>query len=128
MLCLTFGGRHAQLHGIEDVDALHLLTSECGGDYRTALALEELAANAFKHGGATTVGVEAVEASRYIITDNGAAFDPTAYIAPQEHDDELAIGGRGIALVRAICSEFSYQRLNNEYNKTTIKPKEEIPS
>ena len=128
LLCLTFAGHYAQMQGIHDIKALHALTEEMGASYRATLALEELAVNAFTYGGASFVSIEALTPETFIITDNGAVFDPTAYVAPAKFDNQLSIGGRGISLVRAVSSEFTYRRTRNAYNKTIIKIKEEIPS
>ena len=128
LLCLTFAGHHAQMHGIKDTQALHTLTDELNASYRAALAIEELAVNAFSYGKASFVSIEATSPDAFTIIDNGTAFDPTTYTAPTQPDEELSIGGRGISLVKAVSSEFTYQRLQNEYNKTTIKLKEETQS
>ena len=136
LLCLTYAGHYAQLQSINDVEVIHTLTNELDASYRAALAIEELAVNAFTYGHATFVSI-AFEPSNnhYTIIDDGTAFDPTTY-TPQTSSadsrpttpDLLPIGGRGIALVRSVCSKFTYQRLQNDYNKTIIEIKEEVPS
>ena len=121
LLCLTYGGHFAQLQGIEDVTALHTLAEDCGFSYRAALALEEIAVNSFKHGGAAFVSAEFSDGI-FTVIDDGAPFDPVTYVKPQEeNDDELSIGGRGIALVKSICREFTYARLEEGYNKMTLR-------
>ena len=128
LLCLTYASHYAQMQGIHDVEAIHTLTDELDASYRAALALEELAVNAFAYGNATFVSVEGTSQESFAIIDNGTTFDPTTYVAPAKSDNQLSVGGRGIALVKAVSSEFTYQRKQNRYNKTTIKIKEEIPS
>ena len=120
LLCLTVGGRFAQLQKIEEVSALHTLAEECGGSYRTALALEELSVNAIKYGGASFVSAEYRD-GKYMIFDDGSEFDPTSYKAPESAGgDDLQIGGRGIDLVKKISSEFTWKRVNG-YNITILK-------
>ena len=120
LLCVNYGGHYAQLQSVQDVKALHTLSRECGGNYRTALALEELAVNAFIHGKADFVGAE-LRDGRWILVDNGGEFDPTTCPLPPQDDDELNIGGRGIRLVRSIASEFTYRRTPDGYNLTCLK-------
>ena len=120
LLCITPSAHFAQLQGIADVKALHTLAQECGDSYRTSLALEELAVNAFDYGGAGFVSVEWKD-GRYVMTDNGAGFDPTAYEAEPGSDGDIRIGGKGISLVRKICSEFNYRRIEDRYNEITLK-------
>ena len=125
LLCLNFTGHYAQLQSIQDVEAIHTLTDELDSSYRAALAIEELAVNAFTYGKASFVSIEGTSPETFTIIDNGTAFDPTTYVAPAKSDDELSIGGRGISLVRSVSTEFTYRRIQNKYNKTTIKiPKE----
>ena len=120
LLCVTYGGKYAQLHSIDEVPSVHTLSDECGGDYRTALALEEMAVNAFRHGGASFVGVEYTDGT-YVMIQNGDEFNPVSYVAPEQEDGELQIGGRGISLVRSISSDFAYSRIDNAYNRIMMK-------
>ena len=125
LLCLNFTGHYAQLQSIQDVEAIHTLTDELDSSYRAALAIEELAVNAFTYGKASFVNIEGTSPETFTIIDNGTTFDPTTYVAPAKSDDELSVGGRGISLVRSVSTEFTYRRIQNKYNKTTIKiPKE----
>ena len=119
LLCVSFGVHCAQLHGVADVTALHTLSEECGGNYRCALALEELAVNSFEHGGASFVSA-VYEDGAWLLFDDGAPFDPVHYVVPPK-DDQMQIGGRGIELVRSICSEFTYSRPYGIYNRTLIR-------
>ena len=121
LLCVSWGGRFAQVRDIDEVKALHTLSQECGGSYRTALALEELSVNVFDHGGGTFVSAECRDGT-FTLVDDGAEFDPTAYEAPAD-DEELSIGGNGIALVKSICPVFEYSR-SRDYNITTLKVQE----
>ena len=117
LLCVTYNGHFAQLHGIDDVKALHELTEECDGDYRITLALEELVVNAFEYGKANFASVEYKD-GRFAIVDDGAEFDPTKCETPQD-DGELRVGGLGLPLVRKICSEWRYERAEG-YNLNVI--------
>ena len=119
LLCVTFGGRFAQLHSIDDVMALHTLSEESGGSYRTALALEELAVNAFTYGGASFVSASEQDGV-YCLVDDGQEFDPTAYEPSSSQDDDLTVGGRGISLVRKMSSLFTWHR-SGRFNVTTLK-------
>ena len=121
LMCLAFDGRFAQMNCLEDTLELHTLVEECGGGCRTALALEELAVNAFNYGGAGCVRANFRDGI-YTLVDDGAAFDPTAFVpaSKPEDDDELSIGGRGIDLVRKVSSLFTWQR-DGDYNITRLK-------
>ena len=121
LLCVTYDSRLAQIHTIDDVIALHTLSEECDCGMRTPLVLEELAVNAFTYGAAGFVTAEfAASSGSFRLIDDGAPFDPTAYRPSVADDDEMQIGGRGISLVRKICSEFTYERIG-AYNVTTLK-------
>ena len=129
LLCLTFGGRYAQLHGVDEVKALHDLVSECGYTNEAALVLEEAAVNAFRHGKATMACVEYKDGA-FVMTDDGGAFDPTTYKVPEKAKDELRIGGCGIMLTRMYSEKISYER-SQELNITSFTIKEqyhEIPT
>lgn len=120
LLCLTFQGNCAQLRGIDDVAALHELVFACGcaDPDNAALALEEAAVNAFEHGGATFVCAEYAD-GWFTLTDNGGEFDTTAY--EPKASDGLDVGGRGILLMRQLCSEMSYERTADNYNRLKLK-------
>ena len=124
LMCVTFDGRIAQLHDVEDVMALHNLAEECGGGFRTALALEELAVNAFTHGEAGFVSASFADGI-YTLIDDGGEFDPTTYASAPDQDDELNIGGRGIDLVRKVSQLFVWRR-EGRYNITQLKIEESI--
>ena len=60
----------------------------------------------------------------FLLTDNGAPFDPTKASDP-DIDAPLGdrpIGGLGIMLIRKIMNEVTYQRINNT-NHLTLKKK-----
>ena len=122
LLCLTWGAHIAQLHGIENMDVLDTLVNECGDSYRTTLALEELAVNAFEHGMASFVSAECTDGA-YILIDDGNEFDPTLPACEPESEDDLSTGGRGILLVKAICSDIEYRRVDGRFNFTKLKIK-----
>ena len=124
LLCASYCVQVAQMHGIDDVPALHEMRKENGASYRADLALEELAVNAFLYGGATFVSAEFKDGI-YILTDDGAQFDPLAYEPapppPAEEPQEIRIGGKGIQLVKALCSEFLYSRTPDGYNLMRLR-------
>ena len=123
LMCVTFDGRLAQMNGLDDALSLHTLAEECSGGCRTALALEELAVNAFDYGGAGFVSAS-FEDGIYTLVDDGALFDPTSNAAePSPDDDGLSIGGRGIDLVRKVTSLFTWRR-EGRYNVTRLKIEE----
>ena len=87
------------------------------------LALEEAVTNvilyAYPKGSDGLVDIEAILARdmlKFIITDSGVAFDPTA--APEADVtlgvDERPIGGLGIFLVRNIMDTVSYERVDGK--------------
>ena len=121
LLCITRGAQIAGLQGIDDVSALHRLADECGDSFLAPLALEELAVNAFDHGGASFVSAE-YDGGIYTLTDDGAAFDPTEYVKPEDNEED-SIGGRGIELARKASSEFTWRR-SGRYNTTRLKIKD----
>ena len=112
LLCLSFGNHYAQLHGIDEIKAIHTLVAECSSTDEAALVLEEAAVNAFNHGGASFVGIEFKD-ERFIMTSDGDDFNPTTYPVPEHKDGELTIGGRGIPLMRMLCSEITYHRTDD---------------
>lgn len=83
---------------------------------RIGLALDELAANALLHGAKSDVppSIHAelwadAEMLRLRIDATGPGFDPRQ--RREDHpDDDLAIGGKGIALVMAFADELNYRR------------------
>jgi anti-sigma regulatory factor (Ser/Thr protein kinase) len=83
--------------------------------FEIMLVLEELVANAIRHGGCTRVEVELVkEWDELVITirDDGRPFDPTM-VAPVDCARSLAerkVGGLGIHLVHHYTDSFDYRR------------------
>lgn len=83
--------------------------------FEIVLVLEELVANAIRHGGCTMVEVELVkEWDELVITirDDGRPFDPTA-VVPADSNRPLAerqVGGLGIHLVHHYTDSFGYRR------------------
>jgi anti-sigma regulatory factor (Ser/Thr protein kinase) len=82
---------------------------------RLAVLVEELVSNVLRHGAmghAISLEVElaaAKEAVTLRLSDNGVAFDPTAYRAFTGPDLETG-GSVGLALIRAWASEPAYRR------------------
>jgi anti-sigma regulatory factor (Ser/Thr protein kinase) len=92
-----------------------------------ALAIEELATNAIKYGGATAGGHIEVEiqvaAGRLtiVVSDDGHPFNPLDVPAPDTSlpIEEREVGGLGIHLLRTLSDEMSYER-RDERNRVTI--------
>lgn len=84
--------------------------------YAVELVLEEWLSNAFRHGGATQVGLQvSVDAEgdvRLRFEHEGPAFDPTALEpAPRPRDlDTAEPGGLGLLLIRQYASGWRYSR------------------
>lgn len=123
LMCISCGGRFAQLHGIDDVKALHTLVAECEQPDEAALVLEEAAVNAFKHGGASLVCVEYKDGAFMLMSD-GDDFNPLNYQPPQKNDDELSIGGRGIMLMKMLCEKITYNRSDDGLSILTFELKQ----
>ncbi|MBQ7690298.1 MAG: SpoIIE family protein phosphatase [Muribaculaceae bacterium] len=97
------------------------------------LAIEEAVVNvmeyAYPRGTNGTVDIQAKSNGRrltFVITDNGAAFDPTA-TAPADITlavDERPIGGLGIFLVRQLMDSINYERIDG---KNVLTLRKEIP-
>lgn len=86
-----------------------------GQALRIGLALDELAANAFLHGGAPDeppeIDVEVWTDDRALtlrITARGPHFDPLAHTDDAKQDD--ISGGRGLLLVLTFADELTYRR------------------
>lgn len=83
---------------------------------RAMLAIEEAAANVVAHSGATTMTVEYLadgNCAVATVTDDGAPFDPTAYMPEEPRPAAagcLAVGGQGIRLIRSLTSDMTYAR------------------
>lgn len=79
------------------------------------LCAEEIFANIAMHGGGGEVAVELTgdaTAQRLVFTDDGPAFDPTSVPPPPPAADpmDIAIGGRGLMLVRGFSDGMDYRR------------------
>jgi anti-sigma regulatory factor (Ser/Thr protein kinase) len=92
------------------------------------VVLDELLANIVSYGLAGREGGEAQvqvalsdEGVAVTLSDNGAAFDPFARVAPDTtlSIEDRQIGGLGIHLVKQMMDEVSYARRDNQ-NVTTI--------
>ena len=86
------------------------------GRFTARLVTEELALNAFHHGGARQVILELAARDRLVLEDDGTPFDPSA--APV---DEPGMGerGRGLLLVRGFAKSLLYAR-RGERNRTEV--------
>ena len=98
------------------------------------LALEEAVVNVMNYAyppgteGEVNIAAEANDLRlKFIITDNGVPFDPTA---KEDADTTLSaedrpIGGLGIYLVRQLMDSMNYERLNGQ-NILTLRKKLEV--
>jgi anti-sigma regulatory factor (Ser/Thr protein kinase) len=89
---------------------------------RAELVVEELSLNAFRHGGATEVRIEATFHEgmlRLRLEDAGIAFDPTAAKLPDASPDR--IGGNGLRLIRRVSSAIRYRRLQGGINRLEVE-------
>ena len=80
---------------------------------RACLACEEAFANIVSYSGANHVFYDVSESDGHLIVvleDDGAPFDPLMAQPIEKDFEELDSGGMGIALVKSIASELSYQR------------------
>ena len=94
------------------------------------LALEEAVVNVMNYAypkgtvGTVTIDAEASdERLKFVITDTGQPFDPTAQADADVtlSIEERPIGGLGIFLVRQIMDTVAYQRLNGVNQLTLLK-------
>jgi serine/threonine-protein kinase RsbW len=106
-------------------------------EFHLNLVLEELFANAIRHGGcegmrdAARVQLEMLASGVAIeFADRGAPFDPTAAPAPDLHAplETRQIGGLGIHLVRQIVRDLRYERVDGWNRLTMRRPSEEEES
>jgi len=115
---LTFTYHRLVLHSIQDIENLHPYlyppTSESSSLPSMAeLAIEEAMVNPLMHGQATWVSLLPIHPV-FLITDNGVAFDPTNYnLPPSTCHLSPESGGQGIALMRQIAKEITYQRIQD---------------
>jgi len=93
------------------------------------LALDEAVTNALMHGLAGQANPQLrvhhaadADAIRVMLEDNGAPFDPTqAPPPPPVLDlDSLAIGGRGILLMKRVVSQLHYARTPEGWNRLSL--------
>lgn len=112
----TLGGREALPALLDDIES-GLAARGAPGSAIAAVTvvLDELVTNAFGHGGASAVEVTARVADGEVtveVSDDGAAFDPTAAPAPDTGAsvEDRAIGGLGVHLVSRLMDEVAYER------------------
>ena len=55
------------------------------------------------------------------LSDDGIAFDPTAYEINTDAVEKRQIGGLGISLIRQIADELRYEYTNNKNQLTILK-------
>lgn len=124
VLSLVIPAEHAALDRARERIRDHLRSSsvEEAPEYAVDLVLEELAGNAIRHGYEGAPGelrIEVVSSDRAILVrlrDHARAFDPTRHPEPVRAGTlaELAPGGRGISMVRAVVSSIAYERADGE--------------
>ena len=90
----------------------------CAGLDKKALkqfevAAEEAVVNILHYSQATEIGMELscqLSAVSIQLSDDGIAFDPTAYVPNEKATDERQVGGLGIHLIRQLVDEIRYER------------------
>lgn len=86
------------------------------------LAAEEAVVNIVRYSGASEIALT-LSHSPFTITlsDDGIAFDPTAYEINADAVEKRQIGGLGISLIRQIADELRYEYTNNKNQLTILK-------
>lgn len=86
------------------------------------VAAEEAVVNILRYSGATEIALT-LSHSPFTITlsDDGIAFDPTAYEINADAVEKRQIGGLGISLIRQIADEVRYEYTNNKNQLTILK-------
>ncbi len=86
------------------------------------LAAEETVVNILRYSGASEITLT-LNHSPFTITlsDDGIAFDPTAYEVNTDAVEKRQIGGLGISLIRQIADELRYEYADNKNQLTIIK-------
>ena len=80
------------------------------------LACEEIFANIISYSGADSIYFYcSADADMYTVrfSDNGAYFDPTAYVSPEKDFEALDDGGMGIMLAKMNTNEMIYERIKD---------------
>jgi serine/threonine-protein kinase RsbW len=99
--------------------------------WRLEVALDEVLSNVVRHGSAAgTVGPIAVELDvlgsriEVVVTDDAPAFNPLEVQAPDASVslEDRPLGGLGIALVKALMDEVTYERRDGR-NRLTFRKK-----
>lgn len=86
------------------------------------VAAEEAVVNILRYSGATEIALT-INHSPFTITlsDDGIAFDPTAYESKTDAVEQRQVGGMGISLIRQIADELRYEYADNKNRLTIIK-------
>ncbi|MBU4610686.1 ATP-binding protein [Achromobacter sp. GG226] len=101
------------------------------------LALDEAVTNALMHGlsGQPDPRLRVhhaadADAIRVVLEDNGAPFDPTQVPPPPPvlDLDSLAVGGRGILLMKRVVSHLRYTRTPEGWNRLTLSIDRQPPA
>ena len=125
-LRMTIGPDPGQTAGVREAFAAFAEVHKVPPTIRRSVgvALDELLTNAFAHGSAVEVSVEAeVSSDRLCVTlrDDGKPFNPLELAVPDTglSVEERKVGGLGIHLVRQMMDDVVYQR-QNERNVITL--------
>ena len=107
------------------LDALPL---DARARFSVELVFEEVVSNVVRHGarpdGRTAISVEVVlqdDAVRLTFLDDGGPFDPRQRPDPTPAPDleHAETGGRGLMLIRSVCSGLEYSRTPEGLNRLT---------
>lgn len=127
------------INQIDEIERVSAFIEELGEELNLSLslvmkinlAIEEAITNiiqyAYPKGSANTISLSTEYKDNeliFILTDRGAAFDPTQMpeVDTSLTAEERSIGGLGIFLVRKIMGEVTYQRIDDE-NRLEMRKK-----
>ena len=100
----------------------HLETLALGDcSMEVCLSVEEAFVNIVFYSHCTSIGYSAEVSDgvlTVVLTDDGLAFDPTAF-PPHEYDDNPTAGGLGIDIIRKMMDGMVYER-ENDTNRLTL--------
>ncbi len=124
-LTLSIRPEAASIRSAQQAVAAHFRAAGLGAGAvgRAEVVVEEVALNAFRHGGAGEVTLEAAEVEdgwRLRFEDAGAAFDPTASPAAPSARAAMGEGGLGRVMVARAARRLGYARVAGAINRFDV--------